>query len=294
MRLPNDLHEMQNAEITVSAKPQNQPHEPLRGDGMTVTHQRRDELCPSNNLPRVHAALVLTKLDGPLAAHRGVGEIRQVVGHVAIVHGIEQGNGVAVVELERFGDGEGAIWEGELDVGARWHGPVGVGAVVRVERLDLVLEDGHQLGEVLEALVAEAVGAVSGVHVQARGAVDFDVELCSDEADDPADLLEALLADWEDAGDELDTGEGDFVADVVFEVLVVAVAVRMDGWVVVDLPDGITCVVGVERTVNSHAFSLQVFAKLLADGRLVEILTSILWRDVPDEEFQFDSKSWVS
>lgn len=167
MRLADDLHEMQNAEITVSAKPQKQPQEPLRGDGMTITHQCRDELCPRNNLPRIHAALVLTKLDGPFAAHGGVREIRQVVGDVAVVHGVEQGDRVAVVELKLFGDRERALCEREIDVGRWLHGPVGVHAVVRVDGLDLVLEHGDELGEVLEALVAEAVRAVPGVDVQA-------------------------------------------------------------------------------------------------------------------------------
>lgn len=38
MGLADDLHEMQNAEIFVSAKSQNELKEPFRGDGMTITY----------------------------------------------------------------------------------------------------------------------------------------------------------------------------------------------------------------------------------------------------------------
>ena len=107
MGLTDDLHEMQNAEIFVSAKSQNELEEPFRGDGMTVAYQGRYELCPCNDLLPVEASLVLTKLDGPFAARR-VHEVREVVGHGALRPPIDQADCFSFVSLKHLSCSEWA------------------------------------------------------------------------------------------------------------------------------------------------------------------------------------------
>lgn len=214
MRLADNLHKHQNVEPLVSAEPQNELRVPLRGDQMTVTHQARDELSPRKDLLNVHAPCVLTKLDG-LFQPRGVDQIREVVRGVTAPVPIHQVDGLSFVLLERFRCLE-RVRQRESRVGRRCHGPVAIDAPVRVNGVDLVLEHGYELCEVLDAPVIEALGAVADVDVQARGFVDLDVEFSSHKVDDPADLMEALLADWKNARDELDACVLESVVHVVF------------------------------------------------------------------------------
>ena len=130
-----------------------------------------------------------------------------------------------------------------------------------MDGFDLVLEDGHELCKVLDALVVEIVRAVSDVDVQASASIDLDVEFYLDERNDLVDLLEAHGVDWKNGRDQLYTCVGEAALDIV------AVVVRQDAYIACDCPGGITM-----RAVNIVHFNVlvtQVLSKLLVDMWLV-------------------------